>query len=299
MALDIRTLMACNAAIAFFMASVLLFYKVNYKTYPGYGYWLSSIFLLTIAYVSMIFRELMPLWLAILVTNVTIISAGVVRLDGVLRFTRNHKLKKIYYCLPITIIPIAMYFYFVKNDIILRNLFISIFVAVLSTMISAGIYRGKTKANRILYMVSASFYCIYGLFVFARAILWFLNPQDSFFMAGIFHQLYFLVIIVFEVGLGIAFLMMNYQRLETELLASRDNLQTTITKLEKSMSKVKTLSGIIPICMHCKEIRDDQGYWNRIEKFISEHSEAEFSHGICPKCMKEKYPDLYNDKDYS
>jgi len=56
--------------------------------------------------------------------------------------------------------------------------------------------------------------------------------------------------------------------------------------------KVKLLSGLIPICASCRKIRDDQGYWTQIEAYIREHSEAEFSHGICPDCVKLLYPDL-------
>jgi len=68
-----------------------------------------------------------------------------------------------------------------------------------------------------------------------------------------------------------------------------------ITELTEALAQVKTLSGIIPICMYCKGIRDDQGYWNQLEKFISEHSEAKFSHSLCPKCLKEKFPELADD----
>ena len=49
---------------------------------------------------------------------------------------------------------------------------------------------------------------------------------------------------------------------------------------------VKTLRGLLPICAHCKKIRDDKGYWNQIEKYIHDHSEADFTHGICPECAK-------------
>ncbi|MEN8143230.1 MAG: response regulator, partial [Thermodesulfobacteriota bacterium] len=56
---------------------------------------------------------------------------------------------------------------------------------------------------------------------------------------------------------------------------------------------VKTLSGMLPICASCKKVRDDKGYWNQIESYITNHSEAEFSHGICPDCVKEIYPDQY------
>ena len=65
-----------------------------------------------------------------------------------------------------------------------------------------------------------------------------------------------------------------------------------IDKLQKALSEVKTLRGFLPICASCKKIRDDKGYWNQIESYIRNHSEAEFSHGICPDCARKLYPDL-------
>jgi hypothetical protein len=65
-----------------------------------------------------------------------------------------------------------------------------------------------------------------------------------------------------------------------------------IAQLHKALEEVKTLSGFLPICASCKKIRDDKGYWNQIEAYISEHSEVEFSHGICPECIKKLYPDF-------
>ena len=68
-----------------------------------------------------------------------------------------------------------------------------------------------------------------------------------------------------------------------------------ILRLNKALKEVKTLSGFLPICASCKKIRDDKGYWTQIEAYISEHSEAEFSHGICPECSKELYPDIFEN----
>ena len=68
-----------------------------------------------------------------------------------------------------------------------------------------------------------------------------------------------------------------------------------ITELKATRAKVKVLSGLLPICSHCKKIRDDKGYWNRIEAYIHDHSEAGFTHGICPSCAKSLYPELYSD----
>ena len=65
-----------------------------------------------------------------------------------------------------------------------------------------------------------------------------------------------------------------------------------IESLRDALGQVKTLSGMLPICANCKKIRDDKGYWNQIELYIREHSEAEFSHGICPHCAKKLYPNI-------
>lgn len=68
-----------------------------------------------------------------------------------------------------------------------------------------------------------------------------------------------------------------------------------ISELQEALAKVKTLSGLLPICATCKKIRDDQGYWNQIEAYIRDHSEVEFSHGICPGCAKKMYAEIYRD----
>ena len=66
-----------------------------------------------------------------------------------------------------------------------------------------------------------------------------------------------------------------------------------IQSLEKAISTIKALRGLIPICAKCKKIRDDKGFWNEVEHYISDHSDAEFTHSICPGCTEELYPDLY------
>ena len=63
-------------------------------------------------------------------------------------------------------------------------------------------------------------------------------------------------------------------------------------KLEAALNEIEVLRGMIPICCHCKSIRDDEGYWNQIETYIRGHSDAEFSHSICPECVKDLYGDL-------
>jgi CheY-like chemotaxis protein len=85
-------------------------------------------------------------------------------------------------------------------------------------------------------------------------------------------------------------------RTQLELKRQRDILTQRNAELQKALVEIKTLSGLLPICASCKKIRDDQGYWTQLESYISEHSEAEFTHGCCPDCMKKLYPDFYAKK---
>ena len=78
---------------------------------------------------------------------------------------------------------------------------------------------------------------------------------------------------------------------------AEEEKEKLIIELKKSLAKIKTLSGLLPICSWCKKIRDDAGYWQQLESYIGNHSDAEFSHGICPDCLKEKYPEYYEEED--
>jgi PAS domain S-box-containing protein len=72
--------------------------------------------------------------------------------------------------------------------------------------------------------------------------------------------------------------------------------EALIDELQNALRDIKTLRGLLPICAHCKKIRDDDGYWYQVEEFIHEHSDADFSHGICPDCAKTMYPEYFPDK---
>lgn len=79
----------------------------------------------------------------------------------------------------------------------------------------------------------------------------------------------------------------NMARIEAE-----GEKEKVIQDLRVVIAKVKILSGLLPICSHCKKVRDDKGYWNQIEAYIEDHSDAEFSHSICQECAKKYYPDM-------
>ncbi len=101
-------------------------------------------------------------------------------------------------------------------------------------------------------------------------------------------------------GYVLAGRMENYRR--RQFLAkhrearARSELESSLNELREARDQVMTLSGLLPICANCKKVRDDKGYWQQIEYYVSHHSDARFSHGLCPECIEALYPE-YADAD--
>lgn len=85
--------------------------------------------------------------------------------------------------------------------------------------------------------------------------------------------------------------LLGLQRKVTE-----EKREMALREREKTLEDMRVLRGLLPICASCKKIRDDHGYWTQIELYIRQHSEADFSHGICPDCAKKYYSEFYKEK---
>ncbi len=87
-----------------------------------------------------------------------------------------------------------------------------------------------------------------------------------------------------------------FGKLENEISVRKkaeEDLKSLVSELQSAIEEIKTLRGIVPICTTCKKIRDDQGYWQQVDAYVASHTEAQFSHSICPECAKKLYPQFY------
>lgn len=103
-------------------------------------------------------------------------------------------------------------------------------------------------------------------------------------------------IIIVSVFLVFCLTIFTFRRWRMLIVLDRELMHRN-SELQKAFEEIKRLKGIIPICSSCKKIRDDQGYWHQVESYIQDHTEAEFSHSVCPDCMKKLYPDFMDDND--
>ncbi len=138
-------------------------------------------------------------------------------------------------------------------------------------------------SNRLIFQVFPALLLSIGNIVFLAIV-----KSDMSTMA--FNVMWGSYLVGNMLGIVISWRLNASRRLQFNTLQKEKHLREN---QERALSEVKTLRGIIPICSQCKKIRDDDGFWQKVEVFVTDHSEADFSHSLCPECVKEIYPALY------
>ncbi len=290
--LDIKTLFVSNAFTCIALGLVLLFYYSSRKTYPGFLYFMLSSFVFSVGYSSVLMKGFnIPEILQIFLINFAFSCGALLRLIGIGRFIGASYFYRIFLGLMIATVGSCLYFSGGKDFLMLRNFFLSTFISSVIFYIAFLLFRKANEKRNTLYKIIAMSYCLQGLFLMLRAVFWFFQADIGLFDSSVIHSTFLLACLWLEITLVLGFIMMNAERLEIDLLNSEKKQIETVKLLEQALLEIKVLGGLLPICASCKMIRDDKGYWNQLESFIKENSEAEFSHSICPNCAEKLYPE--------
>jgi hypothetical protein len=208
----------------------------------------------------------------LLVIATSFVAAGI---ESFLGFKKN-----ITFYVIITIITFGLFTYFFVNpDVNVRILIISLILSTLYFYTAFILQKNVFQNSGIETGFLRDVFFYQGVWLLLRILLTYLYEGNmvSFMTPSVIQGSSFIIFFVGNILITFGLMSLNYQRIENDL--------------QESSEEVRTLRGIIPICMSCKSIRDDEGIWKRLELYIEDHSEAEFSHGICPQCMKEHYPE--------
>ncbi|MBM4169823.1 MAG: hypothetical protein FJ215_11830 [Ignavibacteria bacterium] len=290
MGLELKIVFLFNAVITALIGFALLLYRTYQKVYPGFIHWSIGTFVAALAHTLVYFRSDIPLWIGVLFANALYLLAGLMRMDGVLRFLRNDALHRLTYGSPILFVALLAFFYFFHDSIIIRIWIFGFGLGIILWATGAVSVLHAPRSNRAIYYVAGLMNGILGLGLMVRALFFTVTPSQSFHDTTLVAVMSGVFVLGHEVGWGLLFFMMNSHRIEGELLAAQGELKASIDTLQRAMSEVKTLQGLLPICSSRKRIRDDHGGWSEVEAYVQRHSEATFTHGICPDCAKRFYP---------
>jgi hypothetical protein len=287
--IDADTLVLSNALVTACLAASLLIYRTGHKTYPGYLVWTIGTCVLAVGYLAFMLQRALSLWPGFLLSDIAFALGGLLRLEGVRAFLGRSRLPRAAYATPILLLAALVYWRLVDDSILLRVLANNLFIAIVCFASAAAVLRADTR-GQTFYRIFGGLHLVGGLLLVVRSESMLLPHYG---LGPAVVQLVFLVALaVFEVGVGLSFIMLNAERLAAELRVSRDDLDAALHDLQATVAQVKVLRGLLPICASCKKVRDDQGYWQQIEAYVADHSEAAFSHGICPECAARLYPEI-------
>jgi len=282
--LDIRTLSFITGVTALAMFLCMLHVAIRRKTYPGFYLWTAAALANTLGFMMMSLRHHLPDFGTVVLANFLIGLASVLICRGLASFSQARQLNWLDF--PALAVLIALFIYFthwqpdVRARVVVLSLFLAFFFyrAVKHTMGTAATLVGETN---YLLLLSLSFAAVWLCLRGAVTWLWG-TPITDFMSAGVWQGLAFVVFMICNILYTVGLISITSKRTENDLVYAREEIQS--------------LRGFLPICAHCKKIRDDQGYWQQVESYIEERTGAEFTHGICPECMKKLYPGLSGNK---
>ena len=263
----------------------MLYVYQTRKTYNGFMQWTIAFVLYCIAMAFMSLRNILPDFFSIILQNTLIIAGCGLTAYGIELFTKSPKRKWMFATLTLTIFLVSLFFTYYIPHVNARIITIAVITALINGyaayLVSAAVPRLIAAKNTFLVFS----FSILSIWSVLRAVqtIFFEKAVLDFFNTSIFQAATIAVFFCGNILVMIGLIILNFQKVEFDLSIA--------------MEEIKTLKGIIPICSYCKKIRDDEGFWNQVEAYVAKHTEAKFSHSICPKCMAEHHPEVFDNSE--
>lgn len=299
MNLDIRTLIVMLAIATACSAFVIFLVHMLRFSVQGTLFWAYGCLMAACALILTAFRGILPDFITIVVANTVIVYGYAIIWSGTRIFLQRSSLLKITLTTPLAITPFLFWYSEVSPSMKTRMLLVFAMLIIFSSAIAFELLKTSKKTNGMAQRFTGYIYAADALFfliLYSPTVL--MPDYESYLNSGGLTIGLYLWSFVFVIGITFGMIMMISEKLEGDLKRVETNLRIEKQSLQETLAEVRTLSGLLPICAYCKNVRDDQGYWNKIEAYIHKHSKAEFSHGICPECAEKYYPEmgLYSDE---
>lgn len=277
----IFTATALNLALATLMG----FYYLSHRTFPGFVHWTLGGFALGLGYLMIALRGVIPPVFSIFTTNLAVPLAGILYFDGMRRFLNLSKMSRNFYVIPV-VVAISSFFLFHFFNAPASRAF------VVSSVFSCFHFATAWIALREYFRSKSTFYNIIGVemvvasaVIMSRAIWALTIPNFQLLMVSAVESVFFVAIMILQIVITLCFILLNTSRYEGDLIFTQEALKLKYGELNDALAEVKTLQGILPTCSNCKKIRDDKNKWVEMEVYVRDRTSAEFRDEICPDCI--------------
>lgn len=266
------------------VGALFIQYRVD-TTHSGPGWWTVGSAALSLGFACNYLRDAPAVApFAIVGNNLLFLAGASLLYIGVLRFLGRPEPRRMLLGLFAIVSAFILYFTFVQDSVPVRRIVISVALVLVALLTAMALLVHKSRPAAASSYFLAAVFLAHCCFLTTRALTPLSGPNvEAIFSASASQVATYVSALISTTLWTFGFILMANQRLNTER-------QETIDELGSALEQIRTLRGILPICAHCKKIRDDQGFWQQVDDYVSQHTEAEFSHGICPDCMQTIYP---------
>lgn len=281
--LDIRTLSLTAGIVSLLLCACMLHVARTRKTYPGFSVWTAASVINCLGLVALSFRGFLPDLVTVVLANTLVVAGHGLIAHGLEIFTGSRRRPWLLITSGLLTAGSFLFYTYLSPSVNARIVIVSAFLAIFPAYAASLIHRHAAPSGRdrslllVAFGVQAAWFA---LRIIPAGLLE--GPITDFMQASILHGFTFLVVLGGNLAVYFGLIILNSQRVEQELLGA--------------LAEVKTLRGILPICSYCKQVRDDQGYWDQVEAYVSRRTDARFTHGICPACMQRHHPEV-DDSD--
>ncbi len=234
-----RLIIIVAAVMSGFVFISLVFFQATRRTYPGFGRWTVGVGFLTVGYLALALRGIIPDSLSIFSGNVAFPLGIVFMLDGLRRFLGLTPMSRIWYALPAMDLAGVAVLYYLYDSAYLRTVITAIAISAPHWPMAAYVFSHSVKRKSIFYPVIGSLLGLAGLVVLARPVAAFFLPQWHLLMDSPFQLGSFLTLVVLQLGESLSLMMLNSERVESELVEAEVELRRTIDRLQQSLTEQK------------------------------------------------------------
>ena len=282
--LEVRTALLVLMTTHFVLAVLLGLCSRFQKTYDGFQCWVGDAWVTTFGFLALLLDPVTRVGSSIL-ANLLLCTGGLMAVDGVLRFTRGRSLAPAWYLAPLGFSLLQGGLAALPETMPLQAVLATLWVACTNLFNARMLLQKAPPEARGLYRAAAGVQLAFVAVLAFQAVNAALGDLNlGTLEAGTRQALFFIGLCLLDPCLLLVFLLLNSQRIESDILASASNLHESQARLGATQAEVRLLSGILPICAHCKQIRDAQDQWHAVDRYLAAHTEADFARRVCPEC---------------